>query len=219
MISFPNHKWLSISILAVIIPVSLLTAFKITGIIPEPPTIAETITVDAVEWNMTRPKNYTCVDKIVENYYDDGLSRIKMYVHVTDYTENSEVFGDCIWFNVNVTAQAQEGFIHSMFIRLPKMGPNAVLYIHLLGPWPKIHNLKTKSIITEGTENHEAYICATRLDQPKSSSIEIIISWHFLDIKGNNLDHWTTPILETIYFNGTVYRKVIIPIKIGVLAS
>jgi hypothetical protein len=97
------------------------------------------------------------------------------------------------------------------------MDPDAVLYIHLLGPWPKMHNLKTESIVTEGTENREAYIWATRLDQPASCSLEIVISWHFLDIDQNDEDHYVTVTLETIYYNGSAYKRIAIPIKVNML--
>lgn len=212
-----ERKWISLAFIAALLPISLLVTFRLTGMLPEPQT-PETITVEAVSWNMSRPSTtMSFLGMRVKNLFSDYMTSVESSVHITSYKENSELFGDCIWFSVNATAQLQKGFIHSMFIRLSGMDPDAVLYIHLLGPWPKMHNLKTESIVTGGTENREAYIRATRLDRSANCSLEIVISWHFLDIKENNISHWTTVTLEATYFNGTVYRKVIIPIRIGVL--
>jgi hypothetical protein len=50
--TFPsNRKWLSLTVLAIITPIGLLATFKLTGIIPEPPTTTEPIEKEAVTLN------------------------------------------------------------------------------------------------------------------------------------------------------------------------
>jgi hypothetical protein len=212
-----SRKWMTLTLVAIITPVSLLTTFKITGIVREP-LVPEIVNVEAVVWNVTRPESYTYINEVVENHYDDGLSKVNMCAFVIDYSEKSEVFGEHIWLTINATAQVQEGFIHSMLIKLSVCDTDNFLSIHLLDPWgspKKTENLKTEKIATSGTVNHEAYVYATGLYKPESCSLEIIVSWHFLDKR--TLDHWITATVENTYFNGTAYRKVITPVKIGVL--
>lgn len=209
-----SRKWMAVALLAIIIPVSLLTTFKIAGIVREP-LVPEIVNVGAVVWNVTRPESFTYINGVVENHYDDGLSKVNMCAFVIDYSEKSEVFGEHIWLTINATAQTQEGFINSMLIKLSVCDADNFLSIHLLSPWPKTQNLKTDKMVTLGTENQDAYVYATEIGNPTNCYFEIIASWHFLDKRA--LDHWTTATLETTYFNGTAYRKVITPVKIGVL--
>ncbi|MDH5482106.1 MAG: hypothetical protein OEY22_04405 [Candidatus Bathyarchaeota archaeon] len=211
-----NRKWLSITLLAIIVPVGLLTTFKITGIIREP-LAPEIVNVEAVFGNVTRPESYTFIDRVVENHYDNGFSRVKMYAHVIDYEEKHPTFGEHIWLSITATAQLQEGFIYSMLLKLSVHDADSCLVIVLLFPWgaPLTENLKTERTDTTGTQTNEAYVYATGIDEPKNCFIRIIVTWQFLDRR--ILDHWMTATLETTYFNGTAYQKVIIPVKIGVL--
>lgn len=212
-----NRKWLSMAVLAIIIPISVLTTFKLTGIIPEPPN-TETIEVDTVSWNMTRPaETMGFVGKKAENHYNENLTKIGMYVHVTSYTENSEWLGDSTWFCVNASAHVEEGFVYSMFVGLSEMDPEAGLYILQIHPWPKMYNLKTEGTDTTGTNSSEAYIRAIALDQPADCSIEIVVSWFFLDTKQNNLDHHVTITVETVVYNGSAYKRIITPIEMNML--
>lgn len=212
-----GRKWFSLALLSVIVPVSLLATFKIAGIIPQPPN-TETIEVDTVSWNMTRPtETMGFVGKKAENRYDDNLTKIEMYVHVFDYMENSEGFGDCTWFSVNASAHVEEGFVHSMFVRLSEIDPEAVLTIPRNDPWLKMYNLKTESTDTTGTNSSEAYIRATALNQPADCSLKIRVSWFFLDTDLNNLDHHVTVTVETIVYNGSAYKRIITPIKMNML--
>jgi hypothetical protein len=213
-----SRKWLSLAVLAIIIPIGVLTTFKLTGIIPEPQTIAKTIEAETITWNMTRPSEVkTFHDLAVENFYSDTIASISLGVHVDHYLENSEDLGDSLWVTINSTMQVQKGFIYSVCIRFSQTDDNAFLSIHKIPPWPKTYNLNIADLVTLGSNTQRAYASAIYVDQPEKSSLEIMVSWHFLD--PNNMSHWITASLETVYFNGTAYRKVIMPIQLGVLAA
>ncbi len=220
-----NRKWLSLAVLAIIIPISVLTTFKLTGIIPEPPN-TETIEVDTVSWNMTRPSSTASFHGVtVENFYGDDIVPISLGVHVNTYFENDECWGDSLWVTVNGTIQVQRGFIHSMCIRFSQTDENAFLSIHTLVPlgssdrlkYPKLYNLEMQNLVSFGSIGQEACASAVGVNQPKNSSLEVVVSWHFLD--PNNISHWITASLETVYFNGTAYRKVIMPIRLEVIST
>lgn len=218
MASPSSRKWLSLAVLATIIPISLLTTFKLTGIIREPPTIAKTIEAEKVNWNMTRPSQTLSLhNEWAENYFSEDMILIRFTAHVSPYMENDESWGDSLWMTVNGTVEVQKGFIHSMCIRFSQTDDQAFLSIHKFPPWSKTHNLNIAELVTLGSNTQEAYTSAICVDQPENSSFEIMVSWHFLD--PNSVSHWITASLETVYFNGTAYRKVIMPIQLGVLAA
>ena len=220
MASPPSRKWLSMAVLAIIIPISVLTTFKLAGIIPEPPTIANTIETGPVNWNVTRPSDSVIFrNEVAENSYSGDAVTINLSVLIDRYMTKSLITdnSDCVWLLINTTSQVSQGFIHSMLIRFSRAEDDAYLLIHKFDPWPKVHGLEIGDIVTFGSNVHEAYTSANGIGQPKKCSLEILVSWHFLD--SNNISHWTTAFLETVYFNGTTYRKVIMPIGLGVLAS
>jgi len=209
-----RQKWLAVSLMAVVLPMGILLGFKLTGIVPEP-LEPENIIAEDVSLNMSRPSDtMSFVGMIAMNHFSDDATSVRSKVHVSTYLENSEEYGECVFFYVNATAQLQKGFIHSMFIRLSGMDPDAFLYIHI-SPWPRMQNLKTESIATDGTENREAYIRATGFDHPTSCFLEIHISWYFLDADQNNVDHYVTVTLETMYYDGSAYKQIIIPVTVN----
>jgi hypothetical protein len=215
-----NRKWLSLTVLAIIIPIGLLATFKLTGIIPEPPIITETITAETITWNMTRPEEATgFAGRIIENNYNVNGTNVRLSIHITSYLENEEQFGDCLWFSVNATATVQQGFIYSVNIRFSQTDENAFLLVSKQTEWIKLENLKITSLSTEATYSSEAHLYTTGVNNPKTCTLENPVFWYFLDINENNLDHWATITLETTYFNGTAYRKVTMPLQIGVLTS
>jgi len=210
-----RSKWIAISLMAVVLPMGILLGFKLTGIIPEPLEPENIITED-VSFNMSRPSDtMSFVGKIATNHFSDDATSVRSKVHVSTYLENSEGFRDCVFFAVNATAQLQKGFIHSMFIRLSGMDPDASLCISISDLSPRMQNLKTEGIAAYGTENHEAYIHATGFDHPTSCFLEIHIYWYFLDADQNNADHYVTVTLETMYYDGSAYKQIIIPVTVN----
>ena len=217
MKSSARPKWFAISLMAVVLPMGILVGLKLTGIIPNPQE-PEDITVEVISWNMSRPSNaMSFVGMKVRNHFCDDTTLVGSSVHVSSYAENSGLFGDCIWFTVNATANLPEGFIYSVLIRC-RTDSNAFLLIYAEHvPWLELHNLEITRFIDKATYTGEAYVYATAINHPKTCHLKIRLSWHFLDLHENDLNHWTTITLETTYFNGTAYRKVITPIKIGVV--
>ncbi|MDH5733241.1 MAG: hypothetical protein OEY88_05585 [Candidatus Bathyarchaeota archaeon] len=210
-----RSKWIVISLMAVVLPIGILLGFKLARIIPEP-LEPENIIAEDVSLNMSRPSDtMSFVGMIATNHFSDDATSVRSKVHVSTYLENNEGFHDRMLFAVNATAQLQKGFIHSMFIRLSGMDPDASLYISISDLWPRMQNLKTESIAAYGTENREAYIRATGFDHPTSCSLEIVITWRFLDGDKNNEDHYVTVTLETLYYDGSAYKQIIIPVTVN----
>jgi hypothetical protein len=167
---------------------------------------------------MTRPAAQVYYyNECVRNSYFDDAAMMNSSVRFEDYDENhpNPMIGDSLWFIVNVTAYTYKGFIYSISVGFSFTDSEALLSIHALPPWPKTYNLNIADLVTLGSNTQRAYASAICVDQPEKSSLEIMVSWHFLD--PNNMSHWITASLETVYFNGTAYRKVIMPIQLGVL--
>lgn len=219
MASPSSRKWLSVAALAIIIPISLLTTFKLTGIIPQPPTIANTIETETITWNMTR-SSADCVELLehVENRYCNTLS-VTLDANVLYYFDNEAGWpawgNDYVKLLILTSANLSNGFIHSLKIGFSKTDSYAFLRIVEDPNSMELCNLKISQISDPATSENEAYFEAVNLNQPKNCSLSILTYWVFTD--KNNANHWITVTLEVDYFNETKYERVVIPIQLGVL--
>jgi hypothetical protein len=66
-----RNKWLSLSLLAIILPISILTTLKFSGLLVQPQP--ETIMVDAVDWEMERPLYTVNMAENVKIIYADDV--------------------------------------------------------------------------------------------------------------------------------------------------
>lgn len=219
-----NRRWISLALMSVIVPISLLATFRLTGILPEPPT-PETINVETVPWNMSRPVNVDIItiDKWTKNSYTDNIAFIELSIQFVGYWENkpgwwpSDGDDDAIYLRIVATANVSEGFIYSMIIKFPEVDADAVLYIDQNKGFRELINLKEGLISWSSKYKKGAYFEALAFNQPKDALLSIMAYWVLQD--QNNIDHWLTVTLETTLFNGTAYQKMIMPMRLGVLVE
>lgn len=205
-------KWALITLLSIMIPMSLMVTFRLTGILQEPMT-PETTTVEAVSWSFPRPSSYVRINQRIENSYSDGKASVGLGVHITMYFENAPElpFGgnDGLIMGLSVLANVSEGFIHSIVVKFQSNNDLAFLDIFEDPDVIELHNVKLEKI---WDWQKESYIEGYGVDKPKYGKATIIIFWVFLD--DNSVDHGLTISFEGTYFDGTGYRKTRIPINL-----
>jgi hypothetical protein len=92
MVAFAQKKKMaSLTLLSIMLPISLLATFRLTGVIQEPPT-PQIITVETVSWNMSRPSNYIILDVLGRNHYSDDIVSVNFSINIVTYHENEEFF-------------------------------------------------------------------------------------------------------------------------------
>lgn len=212
-----KRRFASVALLSIILPISLLAAFRLTGVLREPPKL-ETITVEAVTWNMSRPGGTITVNEWVRNFFTDGIVSVGSNVHIGGYSENSPDFpswgGDYLTLTITSSADVSNGFIYSMIVKFSRPDTLAKVNIEEHPTSMELHNLEIKKISALGTNNREAYFETGALNQLENASLSIFSWWAFFDT--NDINHSVTLSFETIYFNGTFYEKVIQPIQLQI---
>jgi hypothetical protein len=217
-----KRKWLAFTLAAVILPISLLTTFKLTGIIPEP-VAPETTTVDAVSWNITRPLNpmggFCNIGKTVENTYVNNEVNVKLRVVASAYEHNPDpvigpFFGrDGVILAIYADFSIPKGFGVSLVIKYLPTDNNATIYVSN-AHWAVIQeNVTVTDIKWFGTDDSEAYTDARILNSP--SHLETQSYWVFDD--KNSMDHTLIVTLEATYFNGATYRRIALPVITGII--
>ena len=165
-----KNKWLAVSALAIVLPISLLTTFKLTGIISAP-IHPETITLEPMIWCMERPACYVAINKKIEkSHIAEGLSAVSG-VLICSYHENSPdfIFGyrDGVVLRVCVNATVAQGSLISITNHVQPTRENctAVLYIGD-SEWPEKHNIDVTNKRYYGVKDEEAYAKARVTGSP-----------------------------------------------------
>lgn len=213
-----NTVWASVALLSIIVPVGLLATFRLTGVIKEPPK-PETVTVEAVSWNMSRPTGTLLIDMWVENFYKDLAASVNLRVHVAKYYENDPFYpaesNDYVKLWINADMNVTSGFVYSMIIGFSRTETDALLKIYEASDSRRLENLEETDTRLLGTDKREAHFDAYSFNQPKNSFLGITVAWVFLD--RNNTEHEITVTLEATYYTGSAYQKVVIPMRLEAL--
>lgn len=207
-------KLVSLTLVAIILPISLLATFKLTGILQEPQE-PETITQNTVYWSMEKPSALVTVGQEFKNEYSTDEISTEIGVHVQEYWENGSTlpFGgrDGVSFETSANISVHKGFGASLTIEFDVAEGNSDIYVgkHLfLQPY-------NVSIDRIGSNYDEAYLEARIFGSP--SSIQVQSHWAFNNDAPE--DQTLNATLEVLYFNGISYRKVILPMQLHMWAD
>jgi hypothetical protein len=211
-----KQKWISLTILAIIIPTGLLTAFKLTGIIPEA-SEPKIITLEPASWTMEQPSKYTVIGDCIEKSYVNDETAIFFRIFVSSYHENSidSPFEgrDGIIFRASVNESSMKGFVSSLIVKF-QPDSNSTVFVSRY-TFLEVTNITITEMREVGTYFNEAYLKASPSES--SSYLKTQIYWVFMG--DNNIEHKLDLKLEVIYFNGNEYRKIIAPIVLQALIS
>jgi len=204
-----NRKWLSLAVLAIIIPISVLTTFKLTGIIPEPPTIAETIEMKTVTLEFDRPFKDVKAPPIVNSYVDENVL-INVSTLSIEYGEQSAFNNrDCVETSLWINTTAFHGFIYSAEFSCDVDNVSWVTdgYHYYI-------NMYNATVAEHDATANRIYYKFRVSNSPVA--VRIPLNWIYLDGDGS-VDHQLSLSVCTVHYNGTAYREVIIPLMIRVI--
>jgi hypothetical protein len=206
--ALPKNKWLAASTLAIILPLSLLATFKLTGIINEPQK-PETIRLEPTSWNMERPSYHITIGKKIEkSYVNEGLS-VVFGVVVGEYLENAELFDfrdgllSRVYFNATVTS----GDLFSAAIHIQPIETNSdvAIPIHRDSLSTEIINVDLTNYKNDGVKDAEAYAKVKITGSP--CYLNIPTFWEFWD--EDTTSHGLNITNEILYRSDSGYKNVV----------
>lgn len=210
-----ERKWQVALLFSIIVPVGMLTGLGLRGLLNKP-AISQTINLDAVSWNMTRPANLLVINKSLENVYADETILLKFSLYIWEYEENKPWIGENVEFIPRLVVNLTRG--HVDFLTIKFSGIDNASHLDIIpgpiGSFLWVKNLQINAI-EDSWKTSQPYVAATAVGKPKDCSIDITTFWIFSD--KNSQDHMLTATLELVYFDGDVYKKVVAPIQFGVL--
>ncbi|MGQ9459969.1 MAG: hypothetical protein ACUVRA_01890 [Candidatus Bathyarchaeaceae archaeon] len=207
-----------LTLLAVVLPVSLLVSFRLAGILQEPKTIIETITLEAVEWEIERPDViWGPINEIVQNTYTDDGCSILFDILIASYITGPDRYGgsDFLSLGAEVKANVSEGFVEGLRISFSENYSGSQIDI-LEQDFPISENLETRNVVdyVDGAggigEGLKGYVEADGVNKPSHVYYRIWVDWILRSPE--NESHEMEVSLQLTYNNGTAFKKVVLPI-------
>jgi len=217
------RSWKAVFLLSFIVPISLLVTFRLTGLLHGPVAIAENTVLDVIMWEAERPDTPSQPLNIMDGVYLDSLYekeiKLAQWTLVADYDPSSMEYSGLpeVILNFNLTASTPKGFIHSINLTAEEKNYAYawVDYLQdlLLGEEYRPRNLTITDFQDCHTGlNQSAFIHLTSVSYPSEVSFWISIRWLFYG--PYNQTHVLDVTSEVIYYNGTVYKRVVQPFQL-----
>ena len=217
-----NFKnWKASLLLSIIIPMSLLATFRITGVLQGPIVVSEVETLETIMWETERPDEVISLDNSVNSTYE-GEIKLFQEIFVGHYVDVAGKYGgsDYIMLCINITASTLNGYMQNIRLTLRDQYEKAQLHI----PEDKINPAKydnppskyIKNLTVTDYEHwaREVFADLAGINSPKTASFWISADWILQS--SYNQTHVMEAIFETIYFNGTSYKKIVQPFQITI---
>jgi len=205
-----RNKWLSLSLLAIILPIGTLITLKFSGILTEPYPL-ETITLDAVNWQMERPLNDVEInERIIVNNHPDNAISMNANAIIFKYFENGPLGlldVDNMIFSLSVNLTGAPQFVSIKFT-FELTDENSTVFVGT-DYWELVYsNVSITEMKTVGTNENKAYVVAQVQNSP--CYLRAQCYWAFWD--NNCQNHRMNLGIEIVHFDGTRYVKVVAPI-------
>jgi len=219
ILEIPNLKtWKTALLLSIIVPVSLLTSFKLTGLIAEPQTIAETTTLEPIEWSFARPSEpYPVFGKFLQAYYTCENAFGNFDLIVFDYAQN---FSDelparvLMMTKINLTVNP-EAFIESVSITFyDNQTLSKILFSELDF---EFQNLSCTNLNYGYGSGMKAYLRAVGVKRPTTILLSTIVYWKLFSPISQT--HCLNVIYEIVYYDGATYKKILQPYILQIVGS
>jgi len=215
-----RRKWvISAAILAVIVPVSLVV-LSLNGFFSHQPLVEEVV-AETVAWEIERPSELLSVNQVTENIYENEEAFSNLTVHIYNYCEEDWEYGSCdtLGMGVSVDANVEAGFVENVNVTFyDDIQPSKVYWFELEERgWFDNLSVVDYSHCRASEEHVEASVYMNGVNQPRHTHFKASLTWKLKT--ANNESHQITVSSEITYYNGTAYRKVVLPIFLRVIAD
>jgi hypothetical protein len=206
-----KKRVLIFSVLSIVLPMSLLATFRLTGILQQPVTISETTTLEAVKWDFKRPDQSVKIgDRLEVLYTNAGLSA-NIYVLMEHYHESGAP-DDNDYLRmvtaINLIATNQSFFIESVHVGFSKDSQSSL--VDWLRTYFSFENLSLLGVSDGWTFEErykEAYVELAGVNHANSIYFGATAEWSLPT--PNTQSHQMEVAYEITYYNGTAYNKVV----------
>jgi len=225
MKSVIERKWMGFALLSVVVPVGMLVAFKFSDMFRGPNELS-TVEYPVLNLGFERPCGTIDLDKSLHrtSLIGDEASVISDFI-IDDYDD--AVFGsdtNALNIGINISASVSNGFVENLRMIFEEdcncseivwFGVNS-LYSEPYIPYPQgpylLENLRYENHVhITWDAGVKARLELSGVNQPKTIRFLGFASWVFQHV--HNETHILRFRSELVYYNGTHYTKVVLPVE------
>lgn len=222
-----RRKWVILTAtIAIIVPLSLVM-LSLNGFFSQLPT-PEGITAETVTWEIERPSVLLAIHQVAENIYTNEEASLNLTVYVDGYDEEDWMYGsdDTFTLSVSVSAKVGNGFVKNVNITFYNdTQPSQVEWVNWYELNGQAHyrgqfeNLSVADY-SQYRESEQYMKASTNLEGVNKPSVVYFNSYLFWILRtANDKSHQITVASEITYYNGTAYKRVVLPMMLRVIAD
>jgi len=199
---------------------SLLVAFRLSGVLREQPTISMTTVLDSVRCGFERPAGDLYIPCSMNSSYANEIKLdqeiIGIKFHRLDWWLDDS---DDVFFTISMNASIQAGFPYSVNITIREEYENSRVYFDEISSWPGIFYHPENLTLADYAEflrgtGPKAFMTLVNNNFSKNVHFDGKIFWVLES--SQNRTHSLEVALDVVYWNGTVYKKVVQPFFIEI---
>jgi hypothetical protein len=202
-----SRSWVALTVLAIIVPISFVVSFQLTGLWGGTGSveIAETITLETLEWGIERPDGLIDITDSIVSIYDGDIKLTQTILTDKFSNEYGDYGGSALAALIfNVTAYEPIGHVQSLKLTLfEKNYPKTKINI-LNRHTTEMENLSISESIDWA---EEVSVELDGISSPNKVYFRTPIHWVFYDFSYNQT-HLMEAASEVTYYNGSTYNKI-----------
>jgi len=204
-------------ILSIVASIGILISLRLTGILQEPTTISETLTLETIKWEFQRPSQTITLGNELDSSYTGNEISANIHVLMGTYGADDPAFNyDFVIVEVttNLTVTNLDSFIEGVYVVIHKDNQSTISWMETKLRFENLSLIK----LTQGyRQNTQAYIRLTGVNQSRSVYVSATVFWSILT--PNNQTHLMEVSFELTYYNGTAYKKIVQPFQLKMIGS
>jgi len=214
-----EKNWKTIFLLSIVVPVSLLVTFRLTGVLREPAMVSDTTRLEVVKWRSEAIIYVLNIGDCLESTYSNGEISTTQSLFIYDFIDQGLYFGsDEFDLAINVTAYTRKGHVHKMNVTVEEDYERSLIADFYWSSIAKCENLSvTKHADMMTGCGIKAFVEAVNVNHSSDVSLHYPFLWLLRSINTKNQTRLLEITLEILYYNGTVYKRVVQPFQLELL--
>ena len=214
--------WKAALLLLIVVPVGFLTFFVFDRFLNGSVVVSETTVLETVEWQIERPADNINIWDATNASYESNEVSMNPLIFIDDFHGNSGLYdgSDYIAMVVKINASVSEGFVHLVNVTFWENYEGSQVDFFEDNAWPKrFINLENLSVTCHNdfflfSRGLKAFVELAGINHPKKVFFSCFPHWILRSSK--NFTHRLEVRFELVYFNGTVYKRIVQPFQVKV---
>lgn len=214
LLNFQNgNKWKAVLFLSVILPMSFLVTFKLSGLTGGSATLTETVVLEPAKWELERPSHELQVSRSFGATYANSVF-VNQTVYISGYSAYGWGDSPFLESTLNMTVQTLKGHIETINVTYADEYLNSTVYLPIGFISSDLAQTSHKDLL-RGYD--KAVVSFKGLNSPNSALLFMRSYW--LLYSPHNETQSLRMQIKVVYFDGDAFRELVQPFEIQLIAD